>query len=263
MYVHVQNCYISFIHIHCDVSTNEAKPSVLNKAIQLGVQFIDPVESISCGTHGCDYYNSRHDVEIRIPEGAILPSEGAIDINIGVAMYGPFKLEDGISLRRVSPVVWLCVQKDGFSGFQKDVEITIPHFLQYSTEGACKYLRFLKADHQLKDDGCEYQLKPAGGRAVFDRATHGTLFTRHFCSVCIATSVLPDEQCTRYYLGGGIRLKEQDWQIIFYVCYFLPSCLRVRYTISVCCNLQGSLFLAHSVDCGTSTESEQQSDLPN
>ena len=31
MHVHVQNCYISFFHIHCDVSTNEAKPSVLNE----------------------------------------------------------------------------------------------------------------------------------------------------------------------------------------------------------------------------------------
>ena len=104
------------------------------KAKQLGVQFIDPVEVIRCDTLGCDYCNSRHDVRLRIPEGGILPSEGIVYIEFGVAMYGPFKLSDGVSVRRVSPVVWLCVQQDGFSGFQKDVEITLPHFLHFSTE---------------------------------------------------------------------------------------------------------------------------------
>ena len=183
---------------------------------------------MSCDTHGCDYYNTRHDVGLKIPEGAIPPSEGIIDIEFGVAMYGPFKLADGISVRRVSPVVWLCVQQDNFGGFQKDVEITIPHFLDFSTEDAYKYLRFLKAHHQLENGEIEYQLKPAKGRAAFDLAAHGLLMTRHFCSVCITTSEpLPNEH-TKYYLGGGISLKLQDWQIIFYVCYFLPSCIRVR-----------------------------------
>ena len=200
----------------------------MNKAIQLGVRFIDPIEIITCDTHGCDYYNTRHDVEIRIPEGAIAPSEGKINIEIGVAMYGPFKLSDGIS-RRVSPVVWLCVQNDGFKGFQKDVEITIPHFLDFSSEDANKYLTFLKAEHELEDHENEYQLKPANGKAKFDRAMHGTLLMRHFCSVCIKAEIFPEEQ-TRYYLGGGISMKGQDWQIIFYVCYFLKSCLRVRFS---------------------------------
>ena len=200
------------------------------KAHQLGVhiEFIDPVEIISCDTLGCDYYNTRHDVGLRIPEGAIVPSEGKIDIEFGVAMYGPFKLADRMSVRRVSPVVWLCVQQDGFSGFQKDVEITIPHFLHFSTEDAYTYLRFLKADHQLEDGEIEYQLKLDDGRAIFDYATYGTLFTRHFCFRCITTSVLPDEH-SRYYLGGGISLRAQDWQIIFYVCYFLKSCIRVSF----------------------------------
>ena len=205
----------------------------MTKAIQLGVRLIDPIEIITCDTCGRDYYNTRHDVEIRIPEGAIAPSEGKINIEIGVAMYGPFKLSDEIS-RRVSPVVWLCIQNDGFSGFQKDVEITIPHFLDLSTEDANKYFTFLKAEHELEDHENEYQLKPANGKAKFDRAMHGTLLMRHFCSTCITTSApLPDEH-TRYYLGGGISLKGQDWQIIFYVCYFLKSCVRVRFGCIKC-----------------------------
>ena len=206
----------------------------MEKAKKLGVQFIDPVEIISCDTHGCDYYNERHDVGLRIPEGAILPRQGKVDIEFGVAMYGPFKLSDGKSVRRVSPIVWLCVQQDGFSGLQKDVEITIPHFLELTTKEASTYLRFLKADHEcdmLNEDGeVEFQLKPAAGTAVFDDpsdSTHGKLLTRHFCSVCITTSVLFNKH-TRYYLGG-ISLKANNWKIIFYVCYFLPSCIRVRF----------------------------------
>jgi len=208
--------------------------SAVNKAKQLGVQFIDPVEIISCDTHGCEYYNPKHDVGFKIPEGAIPLTEGIVDIEFGVAMYGPFKLSDGRSIRRVSPVVWLCVPQDGFSGFQKDVEISIPHFLQLSTEDAYKYLQFLKADHELdvlnEDGKIQYQLKPAAGTAVFDHdsdATHGKLFTRHFCSVCIATSVFRNEH-TRYCLGGELRLTAQGRQIIFYVCYLLKSCVEVR-----------------------------------
>ena len=51
-------------------------------------------------------------------------------------------------------------------------KMLIPHFLDLSTEDAYTYLRFLKADHQLEDDELEYQLKPADGRAIFNRATH-------------------------------------------------------------------------------------------
>ena len=148
--------------------------------IAKGVQFIDPIEIISCDALGRDYYNSRHDVRLRIPEGAILPSEEMIDIEFGVAMYGPFKLTDGRSIRRISPVVWLCVQQDGFSGFQKDVEITIPYFLDVSTQDAYRYLKFLKASHQLEDGETEYQLKTAYGKVVFDYASYGTLLTGHF-----------------------------------------------------------------------------------
>ena len=226
-------CDFFTMYMHCHVSSDERRllSSSVNKAKQLGVQFIDPVEIISCDTHGCDYYNPRHDVGLRIPEGAILPSEGKIEIEFGVAMYGPFKLSDGRSVRRVSPIVWLCIQQDNFSRFQKDVEIIIPHFLDFSTEDASRYLRFLKASHQLEDGETEYQLKAAVGKAVFDHATdvnRGILFTRHFCSVCIATSVLLNEH-TRYYLGGEISLKAQDGQVVFFVCYFLQSCLMVRF----------------------------------
>ena len=199
----------------------------MTRANQLGVKFVDAIEIISCDSLGCDYYNPMHNVEVKIPEGAILPSEGRIDIEFGVAMYGPFKLSDGISVRRVSPVVWLCVQQDGFSGFQKDVEITIPHFLDFSTEAADACLKFLKADHQLEDDELEYQFKQADGRAAFNHAAHGTLFTKHFCFTCITTSVLPNE-CTRYCLGGCISLRGHNLQIIFYICYFLRSCVTVR-----------------------------------
>ena len=238
----MNNCCFSFLHTHGHISIDEVNSlsSHLTKANQLGFQFIDPVETIFCDTHGCDYYNTRHDVGVVIPNGAILPSDGIITIEFGVALYGPFRLADGRSVRRVSPVVWLCAQQDGFSGFQKDVEITIPHFLDLSTEDAYKYLRFLKADHEfdvLNEDGkIEYQLKPAHGTAVFDHAndaTHGKLLTRHFCSVCIATSVLHNEH-TKYYLGGGISLKAQDRWIIFYVSYFLKSCVTVRFVVHKC-----------------------------
>ena len=59
-------CITNVHDLHCDYfhnvifSTVEERPlpRAANKAKQLGVQFIDPVEIISCDTRGCDYYNS-------------------------------------------------------------------------------------------------------------------------------------------------------------------------------------------------------------
>ena len=170
-------------------------------------------------------------MKLRIPEGAIQRSEGTIDIEFGVAMYGPFRLSDGRSVRRVSPVVWLCVQQDGFSGFQKDVEITIPHFCHFSAEDANTYLKFLKADHEKEFSENEYLLKAADGRAVFDCVTHGTLLTRHLCLICIATSApLPNEH-TKYCLFGEKSLKAQKHRIVFFICYFLNSCIEVGLVV--------------------------------
>ena len=213
-------------------STNEVKP-LLSEGIQvsqLGIEFVD---IISCDTRGCDYYNSSHDVGVTIPQGAVLPCEGRIDIEFGVGMHGPFKLADGRSVRRVSPIVWLCIKQQDFGGFQKDVKISIPHFLRFSTEYAYTYLRFLKADHQpyISDENgeLEYQLKPADGTPVFDRGTHGTLSTRQFCSMCIASSIFPDEY-TKYCLIGGISRiisSTEGGKIILVICYFLKSCIEV------------------------------------
>ena len=61
-------------------------------------------------------------------------------------------VSDGISVRRVSPIVWLCIKQQDFGGFQKDVKISIPHFLHFSTEYAYTYLRFLKADQPYISD---------------------------------------------------------------------------------------------------------------
>ena len=213
-------------------STNEVKPLLSEgiKVSQLGIEFVD---IISCDTRGCKYYNSSHDVGVMIPPGAVLPSEGRIDIEFGVGMHGPFKLADGRSVRRVSPIVWLYIKQQNFGGFQKDVKISIPHFLHFSTEYAYTYLRFLKADHQpyVSDENgeLEYQLKPADGTPVFDRATHGTLSTRHFCSMCLASSIFPDKY-TKYCLIGGISRNissTEGGRIIFIICYFLKSYIEV------------------------------------
>lgn len=67
-----------------------------------------------------------------------------VDIGFGVAMHGPFKLSDGISVRRVSLILWPCIQRHGFS------KMLIPHFLELSTKDADTYLKFLKADVNLR-----------------------------------------------------------------------------------------------------------------
>ena len=96
----------SSLHTHRHSFTDQPRPlllsSAVNKAKQLSVQFIDTAEIISCETLGCYYYNPRYSVGLRISEGAILSSGG---INLAC---GTYTFADGVSVRRVSPVVWLC-----------------------------------------------------------------------------------------------------------------------------------------------------------
>ena len=60
--------------------------------------------------------------------------------------------------------------------------------------------QFYLADHQIDRSETEYQLKHTDECKVL---------TRHFCSTCIATSVLLNEHTT-YYLNGGMSFKGQN-----------------------------------------------------
>lgn len=231
MFTNIKECAYPFLLLV--FSTDERRP-LPTVADQLNIPFVDPIEILSCDTLGGSY--KKHGVQLMIPKGAVLPGE-KVSIEFGVTMYGPFKIADRVSVKRVSPVIWLCIQQEGFIGFQKDVEITIPHFLHMSTEDASKCLRFLKSDHQLdrlnEDGEVEYQLRQADGEASFGHATKCTLLTRHFCFLCLASSIQPDKYTQYCIIGGKPKkiLKAQDWEIVFFICYLLEWCMWVSLIV--------------------------------
>ena len=55
----------------------------------ISVPFLDPVEVLVCDSFGCEYWNPKHDIKLKIPDGAI-PSGLVAHIEIAVALYGPF-----------------------------------------------------------------------------------------------------------------------------------------------------------------------------
>ena len=60
-----------------------------------------------CTSEGLQYVDEANDFSLEIPEGAI-PEGERLTIDVGVALFGPFKFPEG--LRPVSPVFWVCVR---------------------------------------------------------------------------------------------------------------------------------------------------------
>ena len=81
------------------VSTNEVKP-----LLSEGIVSLLGMTSYRVTHMAVNISHTRHYVGVTIPQGAVLPSEGRIDIEFGVGMHGRFNVSDGISVRRVSPI---------------------------------------------------------------------------------------------------------------------------------------------------------------
>lgn len=197
------------------------------------------MEEIKCGSHGGVYNSQEHGIVLVIPEGAIA-QENEITIEIGVTLNGPFSFPQG--MHPVSPILWLCVKEENFSGFNTPVSIRIPHCIKCTTHESCNRLTFLKAAHSHSLEGAELSSETqhhfetlqegAGVTSFHPLQSFGTFETKHFCSLCIAAkldeSIKSDAQ---HCLLGAICRKEREICIRFAVLYMLDTCVQVSLLI--------------------------------
>ena len=190
-------------------------------------EWFDHITTLTCTCDGITFHNDHHEFGLEIPKGAI-PKEESINIDIGVALYGPFKYPNG--LRPVSPIFWICTQDSGFSKFKKPVTVTIPHCVSLERANSLG-LTFLKGKHEVNSHKVyQFQEVEEESEMVFEaHHTRATLRATHFCSLCIASKISPElVKSTNFCICAAIPPVVTPNQIsncCFFVSFMLGTCI--------------------------------------
>ena len=201
------------------------------------VPFLSEVEILICDSSGGEYHTSDHGITLRIPEGAIPPSQIA-HLEVATALYGPFQFPDGAC--PISPILWLCIQEN--IKLRKPIDVILPHFLnENDTENLG--INFAKADHNqciMDVSGRNlYVFRPLEAEFIAymeGNQNYGILSTQHCCFFCITSNnpIDPDFAlkagyflwCIEKPLAYSSSPRSRD-TLLFCATFCLPTCRKV------------------------------------
>lgn len=178
---------------------------------------IDGMFSFQVDSRG-GIFTNRPSYLLEIPKGAIAEGE-MVTVQTGfITSPGNdrYQFPDGYSV--VSSIVWFCTGHD--KHFQKEIAIELQHCAQYSSN-----LTVLKAKCSGTASG-EFKFEPVGN-VVSQNSIYGTFRTTHFCLFCLATTANDETAKKVCVVPIEGPYFEQKKEIIFCVCYYLDTCLRV------------------------------------
>ena len=181
-----------------------------------------------CTSKGLMHTDEEFGFVIEIPEGAV-PQGMRLTIDVAISLHGPFRYPQKV--RRVSPIVWVCVRDSDNFQFQKPVKVSLQHCLNVNKSDDLDSLgvRFLKAGHSCDESGL-YSFQPADGTVEQGaRDDYLTLLTTHFCYMCLVSNERPNTQarmkyCLTTFHPAPVFQKDND-KIHIYVSFFLNACL--------------------------------------
>jgi hypothetical protein len=196
-----------------------------------GVNFLHHT-ILECDDHSREYTIQDHDITLRIPEGAIPPGK-KIQLEIAVAMYGPFKFEK--DTQPISPILWLCFE-EGVT-LNKPFHVILPHFLTGLTYEKAQYHQvvFAKAPHteySIEDGKMRYSFQLCDSEPYFASCggrNFGVLVTNHTCFYCLQANKTPELATDAGYCLARIEyLNQRYMEVTFTAVYCLRTCLKVR-----------------------------------
>ena len=213
-------------------------PEVLcNCPVKISIEphyhLLDPLHEIHCGSKQCVYANTKHDITLYIPDGA-LPEKTVL--KVGVALYGPFAHAfPGRHIRPVSPILWLCMEPK-LVEIKRPIGVVLPHYVNLTSSEDLKVLCFQKA---AQHDADALQFEPVNGTTIFQpHVRYGILETTHCCYLCITKDNLiepQDKVKSNFALTPTIPLSFEHslspLSVYFCVTYRLPSCIVVGITV--------------------------------
>ena len=206
-------------------------------------------ELLEVDEDGLEYFNSEHDISIRVLEDTIVKGK-SVHLEIAIAMYGPFKFPE--NTQPVSPILWLCLVENDIE-LKRPIEITLPHILSRLSKDKIQcqseFISFAKADHTdyITDQECGqiyYQFNQihdhsSSVRFEFGLNNYGTLQTSHCCFLCIKKLKKQESIQDVGYSMARVQMKPVPTQsdslheFHFYATYDLPTCRKVYNFVTV------------------------------
>ena len=179
--------------------------------------------TINCNQQGAEL--SIDDITVTIPPGAI-PDGVTAHIEMGVALYGPFKLPD--NHQPVSPILWFCIKGD--------IELLLPleYKMPHVITDTCAKLTFAKADHRTSG-GFIFELlnlsnsKFTPSKPLMNEHGYGSLSTKHCCYLCIIDKIEKDQALKKGYCLHTLIKKKDDscYEVVVLCTYYLRTCSKV------------------------------------
>lgn len=198
---------------------------------QKEVPFVKFIDSLTCDQRG--RILSIHDIEVSIPPGAI-PDGVTAHIEMGVALYGPFKFPD--NHQPVSPILWFCIREN--IELLLPLKFKLPHMI---TDIDDINLTFAKANHLKCTSKGEFlfqTLSSNSEQSTFTNASknepaYGWLSMNHSCYLCIqANSEKYRDLASKRGYCLHILIEKQEYdsscnRILLVCTYLLKTCLKV------------------------------------
>ena len=199
---------------------------------------------------GQTYHSKEDGYTITIPEGAVKPGI-EVPLHYGVAPdspYGPYEFKDGA--QPVSTIISLCPEPAD-TVFLKPIEVTLPHFIACKTPEDCENLSFYKAEHtnfEVENGAKIYLFEKVKDSYIVHFTQYcevscstkqkipqcaATLYTTHFCDLCIAMSY-SEEYTKKARLSLSQIVPKQpgsgeEYKVIYCLSYFLKTCTEVSH----------------------------------
>ena len=198
-------------------------------ALLQNVPFIEEIDSYSCDFHGATL--SIHDITVTIPPGAI-PDEITAHIEMGVALYGPFKFPN--NCQPVSPILWFCIQED--IELLLPLTFRLPHVIADISRAN---ITFIKADHITYQDSVKrdmFTFQPVlDGESDFTRESgYGYLSSKHCCFLCLnaENNITKDLALKKGYCLHILieNRSPASYRILLFFTYFLGTCFEVCHS---------------------------------
>ena len=180
---------------------------------------------ITITDEGKEYTINDHDISVRFPFGAVAKGQ-TLQIEIGIAMYGPFK---STSRQPISPIVWLCPLDEKAFKLNKPFQLILPHFLSGETIHNHQ-VGFAKAKHgayMCEENRYVYRVSDAKSTFVSTgNKNFGIHETYHCCFYCIEATISPQVAKDAGYTL--VRLESVARQEVnFCAIYALNTCFKV------------------------------------
>jgi hypothetical protein len=205
-----------------DLSTEKEEAS----AIPATHSYCSSFKQFTCDQRGAELLID--DIRVTIPPGAI--PDRTVQVEMGVAMYGPFKFPE--NYRPVSPMLWFCIKEPKGVELSLPIEFMLPHIITENSDGR---LVFAKARHSIPGETftfellCDSESRITYYDPLMKKCGYGYLSSKHCCYYCIVDEIKQDTANLKGFCLHTLIKKVDDlsYQILLFCTFFLETCLRV------------------------------------